>query len=161
QPLEDAAVVINRVGYAVRMPARLTLVGAMNPCVCGHLGRADRPCTCTPAMIAHYRARVSGPLLDRFEIQVEVPPVTVEELAAASPGESSQAVARRVAAARRRALEAPAPATTNAAAGILHRAVRGLGLSARAHEAIQRVARTIALLDGTPAIDVRQIAEAV
>src|SRR5206468_3528722 len=109
QPIEDRVVVITRVGYAVRMPGRLSLVGAMNPCVCGHLGRADRPCACTPAMIAHYRARVSGPLLDRFEIHVEVPPVPLPDLAAAIPGEPSSAVAGRVHAARRRALEGPEP----------------------------------------------------
>src|SRR5439155_167582 len=79
QPLEDGTVVINRIGYAARMPCRFTLVGAMNPCPCGNLGRSDRPCACTPAMIAHYRARVSGPLLDRFEIQVEVPPVPLAD----------------------------------------------------------------------------------
>ena len=161
QPLEDRAVVITRVGYAVRMPSRLSLIGAMNPCVCGNLGRTDRPCACTPAMIAHYRARISGPLLDRFEIQVEVPPVSLPDLASESPGESSSSVAERVQTARRRALEGPEPDITIAAKGILHRAVRSLGLSARAHDAIVRVARTITLLDGAPAIEVAQIAEAV
>src|SRR2546427_5984699 len=112
QPLEDGLVVINRIGYAARMPCRFTLVGAMNPCVCGNLGRSDRPCACTPAMIAHYRARVSGPLLDRFEVQVELAPVPLADLGRAGEGEPSSAVAARVAAAHRRRGQGAPPSSS-------------------------------------------------
>ncbi len=161
QPLEDGCVVITRANRAVRMPARFTLVGAMNPCVCGNLGRSDRPCACTPAMVAHYRSRVSGPLLDRFEIQVEVPPVSLEDLAKALPGEASAIVMLRVAAARRRREKEQGPATSASARRILHQAIRRLGLSARAHDAILRVARTIADLAGAVVIEPQHVAEAV
>src|SRR2546425_9599638 len=112
QPLEDGLVVINRIGYAARMPCRFTLVGAMNPCPCGHLGRADRPCACTPATVAHYRARVSGPLLDRFEVQIEMPPVPLRDLSEVTPGEPSEIVGARVTVARRRSVESPTPPVT-------------------------------------------------
>ena len=161
QPLEDGLVVITRAGQATRMPCRFVLVGAMNPCVCGNLGRSDRPCACTPAQVAQYRSRVSGPLLDRFEIQVEVPPVPLKDLARASPGEPSALVAERVAAAARgrdRGIELPPSA---AAQAILHRAIRGLGLSARAHDAALRVARTIAHLEGSASIEGQHVAEAI
>src|SRR5262245_3988639 len=86
QPLEDGLLVINRAAYSARMPCRFTLVGAMNPCPCGQLGRSDRPCACTPATVASYRARVSGPLLDRFDVQVEVPPLSPAALRATGSG---------------------------------------------------------------------------
>ncbi|MBI4169616.1 MAG: ATP-binding protein, partial [Acidobacteria bacterium] len=179
QPLEDGAVVITRANRATRMPADFTLVGAMNPCVCGNLGRSDRPCGCTPAMVAHYRSRVSGPLLDRFDIQVEVPPVPLADLRDGPAGEGSEAVASRVAAARR--LQAGRLAGTGAltnasmppallrrharpdAGGrrILALALRRLGLSARAHDAILKVARTIADVEGSEAIRPEHVAEAV
>jgi len=161
QPLEDGAIVITRIAYAARMPCRFTLVAAMNPCVCGNLGRSDRPCACTPAMIAHYRARVSGPLLDRFEIQVEVPPVPLVDLAKAAPGEPSAVVAARVAAARGRREHDSEPAISTSGQRILHQAMRHLGLSARAHDAILRVARTIAHLEGGREIEPAYVAEAV
>jgi magnesium chelatase family protein len=179
QPLEDGAVVITRANRATRMPADFTLVGAMNPCVCGNLGRSDRPCGCTPAMVAHYRSRVSGPLLDRFDIQVEVPPVPLADLRDGPAGEGSEAVASRVAAARRLQAErlAGTGALTNASmppallrrharpdAGgrrILDLALRRLGLSARAHDAILKVARTIADVEGSEAIRPEHVAEAV
>src|SRR5439155_26883853 len=114
QPLEDGSIVINRIGYAARMPCRFTLVGAMNPCTCGQLGRSDRPCGCTPAQVAQYRSRVSGPLLDRFEIHLEVPPVALRDLANATPGEPSGIVAARVAAARQRRRQGIEPAASAA-----------------------------------------------
>ena len=112
-------------------------------------------------MIAHYRDRVSGPLLDRFAIQVEVPSVPPTDLAKAAPGESSAVVAARVAAARRRREHDTEPAPTGSAQRILHQAIRRLGLSARAHDAILRVARTIAYLEGTNVIESAHVAEAV
>ncbi len=134
---------------------------ATQRCPCGQLGRSDRPCACTPATVANYRARVSGPLLDRFEIQVEVPPVPLTDLAKATFGEASVVVAARVAAARRRSIEDPEPLVTSAGRRILHAAIRRLGLSARAHDAILRVARTIAHLDGVTSIEPQHVAEAV
>lgn len=161
QPLEDGEVVIRRTERSTRMPARFTLVGAMNPCNCGNLGRSDRPCACTPAMIAHYRARVSGPLIDRFDLQVEVPPLPPRDRAGAPAGERSSVVAERVAAARARLeRETPGP-VADAALRVLEGAVRRLGLSARAHDAVLRVARTIACLEGSEAIGAAHVAEAV
>jgi len=161
QPLEDGLVVITRAGQATRMPCRFVLVGAMNPCVCGNLGRSDRPCACTPAMIAHYRSRVSGPLLDRFDIQVEVPPLPLRGFAEVASEEPSSAVTARVAAARHRRLEMPAPQVVPDARRILHQAIRRLGLSARAHDGILRVARTIADLEAAATIAAAHVAEAV
>ncbi|PYT10735.1 MAG: ATP-dependent protease, partial [Acidobacteria bacterium] len=122
QPLEDGVIVITRIGYAARMPCRFTLIGAMNPCPCGQLGRAERPCGCTPATVANYRSRVSGPLLDRFEIQVEVPPVPITDHATAAPGETSSRLAARVAAARRRREDNIEPALAASARRILYQA---------------------------------------
>jgi magnesium chelatase family protein len=179
QPVEDGQVVIARVGRTVRMPARFMLVGAMNPCVCGHLGRTDRPCACTPAEVARYRARVSGPLLDRFDIQVEVAPLPPPVLRGEQPGEASVAVAARVAAARaiQQTRLRPAGLRTNAdlssdllrrhagldagARRVLSLALRRLGLSARAHDGILRTARTIADLEGAEIVGATQIAEAI
>ena len=112
-------------------------------------------------MISHYRSRVSGPLLDRFEIQVEVPPVPLKDLAKGLPGEASAAVAARVAAARRRREQDTEVAPTDSARRILHQAIHRLGLSARAHDAILRVARTISHLDGAASIESQHVAEAV
>jgi magnesium chelatase family protein len=161
QPLEDGAVVITRAGRAVRLPSRFMLVGAMNPCPCGNLGRSDRPCGCTPATVANYRARVSGPLLDRFEMQVEVPPLPLRDLVRATPGEPSRTVAARVGAARVR-LDGAGPLPLEGEAGeVVRRAIGRLGLSARAHDAILRVARTIACLEGAVAIGPAHVAESV
>ena len=161
QPLEDGDIVINRVGYGVRMPCGFILVGAMNPCVCGNLGRTDRPCGCSPAMIAGYRARVSGPLLDRFDLQVDMPPLPISDLKDAPPAESSAIVGARVITARRRATERPATQLSDGARRVLHQAVHVLGLSARAHDAILRVARTIAHLAAAERVEERHVAEAV
>jgi magnesium chelatase family protein len=111
--------------------------------------------------VANYRARISGPLLDRFEVQVEVPSLPLRDLSRIESGESTSDVAARVATARARSNEGPPPGVTPAGRRILHRAIRGLGLSARAHDAILRVARTIAHLEGVPSIEPRHVAEAV
>ena len=175
QPLEDRQVRITRANRTHRMPADFMLVAAMNPCPCGQLGRRERPCGCTPATIAHYRGRVSGPLLDRFQMQVEVPPPARSH----RPAESSETVAARVEesrrrqAARLRGSRHQSNATLSEellssharldAAGrrLLDRAVRHLGLSARAHDATLRVARTIADLAGSEGIAAEHLAEAV
>jgi magnesium chelatase family protein len=129
--------------------------------VCGNLGRSDRPCGCSPAMIEGYRARVSGPLLDRFDLQVDLPPLPLSDFRDAPPAESSAIVGMRVVAARRRARERPATPIGDGARRVLHQAVQLLGLSARAHDAILRVARTIAHLAAAERVEERHVAEAV
>ncbi len=179
QPLEDGMVAINRVGYAARMPCRFTLVGAMNPCNCGRLGCSDRPCECTPAMIAHYRGRVSGPLLDRFDLQVEMPPLPLKELRSKNRGEPSATVAARILQARQiqhdrlcgagistNAMMTSGSLSEHAAldeagARLLTQALQRLGLSARAHDGVLRVARTIADLESEPKIQASHVAEAI
>ncbi|HKQ98057.1 MAG TPA: YifB family Mg chelatase-like AAA ATPase, partial [Candidatus Polarisedimenticolia bacterium] len=174
QPLEEGEVLITRENRTIRFPARVTLVAAMNPCPCGLMGRSDRPCQCTPALVAHYRQRVSGPLLDRFDLQLIVPPVPGRELRGMVAPEASVTVACRVAAAReRQARRATLNASLNPAllrrhawpdpAGrrILERAMRLLGLSARAHDGILRVARTLADLDHRDEVGAAEVAEAI
>jgi magnesium chelatase family protein len=175
QPLEEGRVVVARLAATVVFPARFMLVVAMNPCPCGYLGDARRPCTCTPQQRTRYRARVSGPLLDRIDLHVEVPALSADELAAAAPAEASAAVRARVAAARtrQRARGGGLNATMPASAAreccalpaeprtLLLRAVDRLGLSPRAYHRLARVARTIADLEGRPHIEGRHAAEAV
>ncbi|NIR32921.1 MAG: YifB family Mg chelatase-like AAA ATPase, partial [Desulfuromonadales bacterium] len=105
QPLEDGAVTIGRARRSLTFPARFLLAAAMNPCPCGHLGDPRRRCRCTPRMVQRYRAKVSGPLLDRIDLHIEVPPVEAPDLLAPGDGEPSAAVAARVEAARERQRE--------------------------------------------------------
>lgn len=181
QPLEEGRVVVVRVAGTVVLPARCMLVAAMNPCPCGFLGDARRACTCTPPQRVRYRARVSGPLLDRIDLHVEVPPLTGDELASASFAEHSAGVRTRVLAARARqaargrgfgldaALNATIPPAVVRACcvltpeprALLRHAVDRLGLSPRAFHRLARVARTIADLEGSPVIEARHVAEAV
>lgn len=181
QPLEEGRVVVVRVAGTVTLPARCMLVAAMNPCPCGYLGDPRRVCTCTPAQRARYRARVSGPLLDRIDLHVEVPPLTGDELTAAASAESSADVRVRVLAARARqaargrgfgiasALNAMMPpvlargscALAPEPRALLRQAVDRLGLSPRAYHRLARVARTIADLEDAAAIEARHVAEAI
>ncbi len=179
QPLEEGSVVLNRGNRTVRLPANFVLLAAMNPCPCGQSGRTDRPCVCTPGLLAGYRSRVSGPLVDRCDLQVELAPVSADELEGGNAGESSQSVALRVVAARSRqreregasgaALNAALPASALRAVcppdregrRLLSTAVRRIGLSARAHDAVLRVARTIADLEGSDAVRAAHVAEAI
>jgi magnesium chelatase family protein len=178
QPLEERAVTIARVKSALRLPARFQLVAAMNPCPCGHLGDRHRTCACTPNRIAAYRARISGPLLDRIDLRVEVSALSYAELSGAA-GESSAAVAERVLAARERQAArfetTGARANANLEAARLRAAVRleqgavdllaaavdRLGLTARSHDRLLKVALTIADLDGTEGVAQRHLAEAL
>jgi magnesium chelatase family protein len=179
QPMEQGEVLINRENRTLRMPARAMLVAAMNPCICGKWGSEDRPCGCTPAMVARYRDRVSGPLMDRFDLQVALPAVPARAMrTAVRGGEESRAVAERVAACRaRQQTRFGDPGATNASmtpeglrrhadpgeAGrrLLEAAMARLGLSARSHDAVLRVARTIADLEGREAVDAEHVAEAI
>jgi magnesium chelatase family protein len=150
----------------------------MNPCACGQWGAADRACACTPAMLARHRARVSGPLLDRFDLQITVPAVRPRDLAGAPLGEESAVVASRVAAARRLQEERfGSPSRTNASMAtdeirrhadpgvegrrLITLALRRLGLSARGLDSMLRVARTLADLAGSPELEPAHLAEAI
>jgi magnesium chelatase family protein len=179
QPLESGNVVISRVSQAVTFPARFMLIAAMNPCPCGYYGDSRRPCVCSGAQIHRYRTKVSGPLLDRIDIQISVPPVTMRELSLESEEESSSVIRARVIAARAVQAERFAGKTYYAngqmaarmvkkycavgdkAKNLLEQAVERFGLSARAYHRILKVARTIADLDGKKDIDESHIAEAV
>ncbi|MFA9431289.1 YifB family Mg chelatase-like AAA ATPase [Egicoccus sp. AB-alg2] len=175
QPLERGEVVITRARAAVRYPAAVLLVAATNPCPCGHLGSPVRACTCRPDRIERYRARLSGPLLDRLDLQVEVRPVEREQLSGPADGEDTATVAARVVAARQVAAERWGEAIVNrdapvaalrsscrpAALRTLARTIEELGLSARSFDRSLRVARTIADVDGADTVDVDHVEEAV
>ena len=175
EPLETGRIVISRAARQAEFPARFQLIAAMNPCPCGHLGSALRACRCTPDAVLRYQGRISGPLLDRIDVQVEVPAVAPETLSAAADGEPSAAIAARVAVARDRALARQgAPnaslggealdlhcALDEATSRFLQSAAARLGWSARGFHRVLRVARTIADLAHRPAIGVEHVAEAI
>lgn len=180
QPLEDRCITISRAKYNVTLPCSFMLVGAMNPCPCGYYTHPTRPCTCTPGQRQQYMKKISGPLLDRFDIQIEVTPVPVDELSTAPAGENSAAIRQRVVAARERQTErysqhrgihCNAQMTdrmltelanlTPAATERLKMAMQMLDLSARAYGRIIKVARTIADLEQAEAVSADHIAEAV
>ena len=175
EPLESGRVTISRAAAQVDYPARFQLIAAMNPCPCGYLGDPVHPCTDTPEQIARYRSRISGPLLDRLDLQVEVPRLRPEEIQRSSGGESSALVRQRVVAAREHRLaESGVPAAMltpdalDAACGLgageqrfLSDALDRLGLSARGYHRLLRVARTIADLDQAPRVTVQHLGEAL
>lgn len=180
QPLEDRVVTISRATGSVVFPANLMLVAAQNPCPCGWHGDAERQCTCSPAMVGRYQKRVSGPLLDRFDIHVEVPRVRYEKLSSDRLGEPSAAVRERVVAARerqRRRFRAATRCHTNADMGpaelrthcaldgagqaLMKAAARQLSLSARGYHRVLKLARTIADLAAAEQIGAAHLAEAV
>jgi len=179
QPLEDGTVTLTRVNASLRYPARIMLVVAMNPCPCGFLGTPSRECLCTPHQIRRYRTRLSGPLLDRLDIQLEVPAVPVTELSREGHNESSETIRRRVTDARMRQaaryhkerifsnaqlkprhVKKYCP-IDSACRDLLEQAVTHLGLSARAYGRILRVARTIADLADSEKIEPAHLAEAI
>jgi magnesium chelatase family protein len=178
QPLEDGEVALARAGRSVTYPSEVTLVAAMNPCPCGHLGDRVRRCRCTAHELVRYRRRVSGPLLDRIDLHVDVPAVAPALLAGPAAGRPTSAEVReRVGRAREAQLERNARAGWNArlrgaalrrACGLdedgrrlLQAAVEKLGLSARAHDKVLRVARTVADLDGAARVRAAHLAEAI
>ena len=175
QPMETGDVLIARANFHVRYPARFQLIAAMNPCRCGYGRASGRACGRGPNCEAVYQSRISGPLLDRMDLSIELPAVTPADLAAPSLGEDTATVAARVLAARD--LQLDRSGSTNAAlsdaslakiaapdaegAALLSRAAEALGLSARAYTRILRVARTLSDLDGGDGVKRRHIAEAV
>ncbi len=179
QPLEEGEVTVVRTRARLTFPARFALLAAMNPCPCGHLGDPRHECRCSPQLVERYRSRISGPLLDRIDMHVEVPALSLQELKG-PPGESSDAVARRVLSARdlqRRRFDDASSTPTNAAMGTedLHRhcvlepaartlldtAFERLRLSARAVTRILKLARTVADLDGSEPIRAAHVAESI
>jgi magnesium chelatase family protein len=179
QPLEETRITISRAVGSVTFPANVMLVAAMNPCPCGFYGDPQKECVCATVHIQRYRARISGPLLDRIDIQVEVPAVRYKDLSDRSAGESSAAIRSRVDRARQiqlrrfkgRKIYCNAQMTPRDlrrfcavdgdAAQLLENAMNKLGLSARAYTRILKVARTIADLDGHQDIGAAQVAEAI
>lgn len=177
QPLESQEVELCRAGGAMRYPAKIMLVAAMNPCPCGYLGSKKRTCKCGVGDILRYRGRLSGPLLDRIDLQIEVPSVEIEALHSDEMGESSKAVRERVMKARltqQQRLQKPitnalmtraqlveTATPTEQGKQLLLKASDKLGLSARSHDRILRVARTIADLAGDLKVDTPHIGEAI
>lgn len=177
QPLEGGEISVVRARERVRLPARFTLMAAMNPCPCGYLGHPERPCTCDPGQVARYRSRVSGPVQDRIDLQVEVPPVPYRDLRGQGGEESSEVVRVRVRAARRLQAQRLGPDRVNAgmssgevrrlvelspeAEGFLERASQRFHLSARGVHRVLKVARTLADLTGAVRVGRPQVAEAL
>jgi magnesium chelatase family protein len=179
QPLEDGSITVSRVIGSIKYPASFMLVAAMNPCPCGFFTDPQKECTCTPLQIQRYRSKVSGPLLDRIDIQIEVPTLRYQELASKDAGEPSVTVRQRVNAARviqlerfhKRNIHANAQmgakdikrycAVNDEAEKLLEIAINKLGLSARAYSRVLKVSRTIADLSGSPEIQPAHIAEAI
>jgi magnesium chelatase family protein len=147
QPLEEGCVQLSRAGRVASFPARVQLVGAMNPCPCGYLGHVRRACRCTPLDVARYRRRLSGPLLDRFDLALDLDPPDAEQLLDQRPGEASAVVAARVAAARRLLAERVAEAPSAGVRNRIALAVDQLSLSGRAMHRSLDVAASIAALD--------------
>lgn len=179
QPLEDGTVCIARASMSLTFPARFMLAAAMNPCPCGYFNDRTRECHCTPPMIQHYISKISGPLLDRIDIHIDVPAVNYKELRSTSLPESSAQIRERVVRAREIQLQRfkadkiycnaqMAPRQIRAHCDLsadcerlLERAMTQQGLSARAHDRILKVSRTVADLEGTTSIQTKHIAEAI
>jgi magnesium chelatase family protein len=174
QPLEDGSLSIARSAMTLRFPSSFMLVAAMNPCKCGFYGDTTRECRCTPGQIQHYLGKISGPLLDRIDIHVEIPSVPFKELRGNTNAESSTEIRARVEQARtvqhaRGFYNSRMPvrdirkicALDDAGERTLEMAVRRMGLSARAHDRILKVARTVADLDHSPNVTAKHLAEAV
>ena len=180
QPLEDRKITISRSKYTVEYPCSFMFVASMNPCPCGYYGDPTHNCVCTPGQIQRYMNKISGPLLDRIDIQCEIQPVAFKDLAYLKPGEPSSAIRQRVIAARKiqeerykdyNGIHCNAQMTERMlhefaqpdekSLDMLRMAMEKLKLSARAYGRILKVARTIADLDGSPSVKLNHIAEAV
>jgi magnesium chelatase family protein len=174
QPLEEGSVTLARAQMTLLFPARFMLIAAMNPCPCGHFSDPTRDCRCTGGIIQRYLGKISGPLLDRIDLHIEVPAVPYKELRAKDAGATSAEMRARVEHARaiqqtRGFYNSQIPvrqlrklcALDDAGERMLEMAVRRMGLSARAHDRILKVARTIADLDSAENVTSKHLAEAV
>jgi magnesium chelatase family protein len=175
EPLESGHVTISRAARRAEFPAQFQLIAAMNPCPCGYLGHYNGKCRCTPDQVSRYRGKISGPLLDRIDIQIEVPAVPQDDLLSKTASETSAVIQARVETARQRQLDRQNKpnallsvteidtfcATDAEGVCLLRQAISHLNLSARAYHRILKVARTIADLEGSESILTVHIAEAV
>jgi magnesium chelatase family protein len=175
EPLETGRIVVSRAARQADFPAAFQLVAAMNPCPCGQLGNAATACRCTPDAVLRYQGKISGPLLDRIDIQIEVPTIAAAQLAASADGEASAIVAERVRRARERALRRQGSVNgelagealdrhcrlDEAASHFLQHVTTRLGWSARSFHRVLRVARTVADLEGHAAITTSHLGEAI
>ncbi|MFL6273950.1 MAG: YifB family Mg chelatase-like AAA ATPase [Blastocatellia bacterium] len=179
QPLEDGRVTISRAAMSLTFPSRFMLAAAMNPCMCGFFNDPTRECKCTPLQIQRYVSKISGPLLDRIDIHIDVPAVKFKELASETPSESSAEIRERVVRARQIQQERFAGeklfsnaqmsprlirkycAIDSSSKGLLERAITMLGLSARAYDRILKVSRTLADLEGRELIESGHVSEAI
>jgi magnesium chelatase family protein len=179
QPLEDRHINISRAKYSVDYPANFTLIASMNPCPCGYYNHPTKECTCSTSAVHRYMAHISGPLMDRIDIHIEVVPVSIAEMSNSERGESSSDIRRRVVAARDiqrqrfEGLDIHCNAMMNssmlrkfapldrACSEMLEFAMSRLNLSARAYDRIIKVARTIADLEAKPNIEPQHISEAI
>jgi magnesium chelatase family protein len=175
EPLESGAITISRAARRAEFPARFQLIGAMNPCPCGYLGSAQKACRCTPDQVSRYQGKLSGPLVDRIDLHVEVPAVPSSDLMQAPPGESTSLIRERCTLARARAMARQGKANQalqgqeidahvrldEAAVKFLNIAAARLGWSARSTHRALKVARTIADLAGAENTQVAHVAEAM
>ena len=175
EPMESGRITISRAARRADFPAQFQLIAAMNPCPCGYLGHYNGKCRCTPDQVTRYRSKISGPLLDRIDIQIEVPAVAQDDLINRADGEASADLQARVEIARQRQLarqdkanaqlsvtEIDALCTPDAqGAALLQQAISRLNFSARAYHRVLKVARSIADLEGVDGIAAKHIAEAV
>ena len=175
EPLESGKISVSRAARQAEFPARFQLIAAMNPCPCGFLGHYSGKCHCTPDQVTRYRRRISGPLMDRIDLHIEVPAVPEQEIASRQSGEPSAAVRKRVSAAR--GIQLLRQGKPNALLSVkeiesyciaepqgqqlARQAITRLGLSARAYHRILKVARTIADLAGAATVSAAHVAEAV
>ncbi|MBY4946171.1 YifB family Mg chelatase-like AAA ATPase [Cupriavidus respiraculi] len=175
EPLESGRITISRAARQADFPARFQFVAAMNPCPCGYLGHPARPCRCTPDQVLRYQSRISGPLLDRIDLQIEVPAQQQEDMLDGPPGEASADIRVRVLAARERQLARQGKPNgelagreidrhcplTDAARGVLQGAMARLGWSARSYFRVLKLARTLADLEDAQVLEAHHAAEAV
>ena len=175
EPLESGHITISRAAQRAEFPARFQLIAAMNPCPCGYLGSSLRSCRCSPEQVSRYQGKLSGPLLDRIDLHVEVGSLAAEELVNTPPGEATAAIRSRVVQARERAMSRQGSANQAlegqaidtqcqldaAAAKFLNTAATRLGWSGRGIHRCLKVARTIADLAGAQGVQIAHVAEAV
>jgi magnesium chelatase family protein len=175
EPLETGTITIARAARRAEFPARFQLIAAMNPCPCGYLGSATRSCRCSPDQVSRYQGKLSGPLLDRIDLHIEVPSLPAQDLLNAPPGESTETMAARCLVARERALARQGCANADlqgqaidaharldaSATALLQKAAAKLGWSGRSVHRSLKVARTIADLAGSDTIEAMHVAEAV